>query len=110
MMDEHTRRLVAEKGIDRTIPDSGVVPGDVVDLFVAGTIPREDLLARLRRMPVLPEPVVDASQFESPIEILELYEELRGRVGCFWVIDEAAKRVSRFENTGSAIVIAHTPI
>ncbi|WP_062117340.1 hypothetical protein [Aureimonas sp. AU40] len=65
---------------------------------------------RLRRMPERPEPILDLDAMESVLDLLERYDELRRTVTRFWVVDEAAGRVSRVDCGAGRPVVKHTPI
>lgn len=50
--DPRLRRIIARKGLDRTIPDAGVGPADVFEAWWDGHASSEDAIARIRKLGV----------------------------------------------------------
>ena len=48
--DPRLRRLIARKGLDRSIPDAGIGPGDVYDAWRDGHASSEDAIERIRKL------------------------------------------------------------
>ena len=48
--DPRLRRLIARKGLDRSIPDAGIGPEDVFDAWADGHASAEDAIARIREL------------------------------------------------------------
>lgn len=48
--DPRLRRLIARKGLDRTLPDAGIGPEDVFEAWQDGYASAEDAIERIRKL------------------------------------------------------------